>query len=95
MLRERKPLRGNALFGILHRTWAVENSLMGPFPGKASPGEGSTSGVLKQGYAPLQSGLEVSKQFTSLFREVVSRLTQVLRHKYASRRPVRRGSDKL
>lgn len=31
----------------------------------------------------------------SFFREVVSRLAQVLRHKYTSRRPFRRGSDKL
>lgn len=95
MLRERKPLRMNTVIGILHINWAVGNSLMGPFPGKASPAKVRTSGVLKQGHASLQCGLEVNKQIPSLFGGAISRLAPVLRHKYTSRRPFRRDSNKL
>lgn len=84
-----------------HRYWCpthklqLRSSLRGPFPGKPHLVRSEPQEFKSKGHASLQCGLEVSKQIPSLFREAISRLAQVFRHKYTSRRPFRRGSDKL
>lgn len=84
-----------------HGYWCPTHKLQlgitsgGHFQGKPHLVRSEPQELESKGHASLQCGLEVSKQIPSIFREAVSRLAQVLRHKYTSRRPFRRGSDKL